>query len=232
MELPPALSPCNQGQPGKQHQLYRIALAVLALLYAGFSYLRDDFYIMGKHSQGSHYHGVAASLLEAMLIMAAAACLVPVIGVYDTRAVRPDYERWRRRAAMAAYALMGMGMTLTLFNPSLTGDGELGPRLLRWLGWLGVGALMAQLGRLPPAYLKAPRAQPGVAQDVTLPAIVAYLAVAVLGLIALALLMLSGWLQWRVPTGAWGFKLVFGSLGLGIGFWARSILRRAHSVQE
>lgn len=226
MKLPPISTSPSERLPDRQHQLYRLVLAVMALLYAGYSYLRDDFYIMGKHSQGSHYHGVAAGLLEAMLVLVAAACLLPVIDVYDTRPRRPDYELWRRRSAMAAYALMGMGMTLTLFNPTLMGNGELGSRLLRWLGWLGIGALMAQLGRLPPAYLKATRAQ-----DVGLPSIVAYLAVVVLGLIALALLMLAGWLQWRAPADAWGFKLVFGSLGLGIGFWARSILRRAHSVQ-
>lgn len=230
MELPAVSPSSSEGPLNRQHQLYRLVLAVIALLYAGYSYLRDDFYIMSKHSQGSHYHGVAAGLLETMLVLVAAACLLPVIGVYDARPGRPDYELWRRRSAMAAYALMSMGITLKLFNPTLAMVDGVWPWLFRWGGWLGLGALAAQLGRLPPSYLKKGRQQQNQAGSEQLSPVVAYIAAAFLSLISVAFLALAGFVQWRSPMSGWGFKLVFVSLGLGFGAWTVSILRRAKST--
>lgn len=208
-------------------QLGRIALALVALIYAGYSYLRDDFYIMGKHGPGTHYHGFSAGLLEGMLLAAATACLLPVIGMRDHRLGKPDYELWRRRAAMTAYALMGLGMTLQLFNPTLAMVGGVGLGLFRWVGWLGLGVLAAQLGRLPPSYLKKNKLQQNLSGREQLSPVVAYIAATLLGLISLALLALAGFIQWRIPSGEWGFKLGFASVGLAIGAWTLSILRRA-----
>lgn len=224
--LTPA-SPRPESLPSTKDQLGRVILALVALVYAGYSYLRDDFYIMGKHGPGTHYHGFSAGLLEGMLLAAATACLLPVIGMRDRRPGKPDYELWRRRAAMAAYALMSLGMTLRLFNPTLAMVGGIGPWLLRWAGWLGLGVVAAQLGRLPPSYLKKKgQKQPLEASD-SLGPVVAYIAAALLSLIALALLVLAGFIQWRNPGGWWGFKLGFAGAGLGFAAWTVSIVRRA-----
>lgn len=131
----------------------RIIWALIALSYATYSYFHKDFYIPSKHG-GRHLQGISASLLELMLLFSALACVLPFGIVYDKRQEQPDYEKLRRHCTFGAYGLTVLGIFFDSFH--LIGEPDMFTPswFLRLAGWLGVGALSAQLGRRPPSYLR------------------------------------------------------------------------------
>lgn len=217
----------------KSQRLQRIVLAAVCVAYALYSFLHNDFYLMGKRGPGTHFHGVAAGLLELMLLLAAVASLLPFAYLYDLRPKYPNYEKWRRHTAMAAYGCMGLGMTFGLFQPSLSVTGDSSTWLLRLIGWLGAGVLIAQLGRLPASYQVKKKPQQS---DVKLPSGVGYIAVIILWLIAAAFLLLASMAALVSPDTLFSGKaeslMIWILLGLGLAFgaWGRSILRRTRQA--
>ncbi len=132
-------------------QIQRLVLGIVALSYAIYSYINNDFYLLAKHGKGLHFHGLTANFFECTMVFAGLACVLPLIGLYDKREVKPNYELLRRYSAMTAYGLMGWGIFFGIFHPTLLPNGAIGSWLLRVCGWIGIGLIVAQLGRFPPS---------------------------------------------------------------------------------
>lgn len=217
-------------------QMQRIVMAIVALSYAIYSYLNSDFYLFAKHGSGTHFHGLAANLLELMLVFAAVACMLPLIGLYDKRDVKPNYERLRRYSTMISYGLMACGIFLGVFHPTLLPDGAIDSWLIRGLGWLGLGLLFAQFGRLPPSYLvRKGNASSNVGAK-PMNVGVAYFGAFLVALMALLLYAFAIFLMWRRPDLIMPiskeslFIWIPLMMGMTMTFWTYSIIRRSKPI--
>lgn len=211
----------------KSQRMQRVVTAAVSVAYALYSFLHDDFYLLGKHGPGTHFHGVAAGLLELALLLAALACLLPFAYLYDQRPVYPNYEKWRRYTAMAAYGCMGLGISQGVLGTLLS---KIGGSPLLWLaGWLVFGALAAQFGRLPARYQV--KKQQTAWHGGKMPSPVAYAVSIILWLIAAVLLLLIGGMLLREPGMLFSLLTwILLMLGLGSLAWGCFIFRRIRAA--
>lgn len=235
-------TPVNSATPDalltSKVQIQRGMMALAALSYAIYSYVNDDFYIFSKHGNGSHFHGLTANFLECMMLLAAFACVLPLIGLYDKREVKPNYELLRRYSAMAGYGFMAWGIFLNIFHPTLLPNGAIDSWLLRLFGWIGSGLLVAQLGRIPPPYLKLDKNGNVKKGQTSTSAGVAYVAAFLVGLMAGLFYAFTAFVIWHRPdliihlSAASLLVWIPLLIALAMSKWCYSIIRRSKPIED
>lgn len=211
----------------------RCVLAVMSIGYAIYSIINNDFFLYAKRGNSIHLHGIPAYFLELTLFFSALAFLLPLGHVYDKRSIRPNYEQLRRYASFVAWGLCGLGISFNIFHFASADNALTTTWLLHVAGWLAFGGITAQLGRMPPSYLRKDIKKDTKVKNVKTTEGVAYSAAFIIAAIATIFLAIGAFCFYKVPDEPFHPIVVIPLLiGSACGFWSYSVIARYKKQSE